>query len=43
MLKETAVLSPTYRYPFAPYPDGWYLLRESAAVNVAKKTISCTE
>jgi 3-ketosteroid 9alpha-monooxygenase subunit A len=34
MLKETPVLSPTYRYPFAPYPDGWYLLRESAAVNI---------
>ncbi|HVM63785.1 MAG TPA: Rieske 2Fe-2S domain-containing protein, partial [Acidimicrobiales bacterium] len=22
----------TYRYPFSPYPDGWYLLCESAAV-----------
>jgi len=22
----------TYRYPFTPYPDGWYLLCESAAV-----------
>jgi hypothetical protein len=22
----------TYRYPFTPYPDGWYLLCESASV-----------
>lgn len=22
----------TYRYPFSPYPEGWYLLRESAAL-----------
>jgi 3-ketosteroid 9alpha-monooxygenase subunit A len=22
----------TYRYPFTPYPDGWYLLRESASL-----------
>jgi phenylpropionate dioxygenase-like ring-hydroxylating dioxygenase large terminal subunit len=24
----------TYRYPFPPYPDGWYLLVESASLRV---------
>ena len=33
MATETRVLSPKYRYPFAPYPDGWFLLRESAALD----------
>lgn len=25
-------MEPSYRYPFHPYPEGWYLLVESAAV-----------
>jgi phenylpropionate dioxygenase-like ring-hydroxylating dioxygenase large terminal subunit len=27
-------MSATYRYPFPPYPEGWYLVVESAAVPV---------
>jgi phenylpropionate dioxygenase-like ring-hydroxylating dioxygenase large terminal subunit len=27
-------MASTYRYPFAPYPDGWYLLVESASLGI---------
>ena len=29
----------TYRYPFPPYPDGWYLLCPSVAVETGATTI----